>query len=91
MATTHSKVIKAKSASHHIIECDVDDLWVGSIEEVPAGFLRRADLVQMWKVKDRMVGYRLDELYKVGKVIAKKFYIKRRDGKPGPVTHYKLL
>ena len=91
MESTHSKIGKAKSASIETLNCEAPD-FVGSTERVPDGFVRRSDLSKKWKVKDSTVSYRLRDLISAGKVIAKKFYVKRcAHGHPDYITHYKLL
>jgi len=91
MATTHCKTTKAKSASHHIIDCDIDDMWVRAIDTPPPEYKRFSDFKEKWKLKERQTQRRLYRLLDAGKVVAKKFYVLRRDGKPDNITHYKIL
>ena len=88
MASTHSKTVKAKSTSVENLNCDAP-LWVGACEVIPPGFVRLSYFKKKWGLKDRQCRQRLFNLIDAGKVITKKFYIKRRDGKPDFITHYK--
>jgi len=91
MASTHSEIGKAKSASVEVLNCEVDDMWVGSVEVPPPEFKRLSHYRKLWKCKDSATRARLYDMIDSGEVESESFYVKRRDGKPDNITHYKLL
>ena len=68
------------------------EMWVGAIEEVPTqGFERLSYFKEKLGLRERATLMRLHAMIDTGKAIAKKFFVRRRDGKPDNITHYKLL